>query len=1058
MTLQNCIINDQNTSIATSRPLRLRVMLNPTAFSVFSRQTTAELVPQSIMALPFFTRRFCCLQAMLFVMAALRLACPAGTLQLVSVRDSGQTPAAAGGGNSYAPILSADGRFVLFASTANNLLLISNNVAVSLPNTALNVYLRDRANRAVKLVSMNFSGTGGGNSDSLPTGLSSDGRYALFESRASDLVRDDTNDAADIFVRDLVNGTTTLISVSTNGSAPNGASRGSVMTPDARYVVFVSQASNLVESDTNHIADLFLRDLQSGTTTLLTPGAMPIFPSFGGPESPDITPDGHYVAFYSTATNVVTGVTSPGEIYVRDIVGGTTIWASTNAQTIFQATFGPSSSIFSFNHAISADGKFVAFETSTKSPNPALAGGLILRFSLDTGLTDTVNTNAYFPKSVSYEEVRSLNITPDGRFIAFVANTNDSSGATTCIYLWDGQSQVSTLVSGDLTGNVPTNSTCDWPTVDPTGRFIAFVSSATNLVTNSLAGDYHIYRRDVPAGITTLIDADTNGTGSPITASTIPNMSSDGRFIAFESFDANLVPDDRNHAFDVFVRDLTTNAFDLISARDPALPSVTPNGPNTISPFALSGDGRWAAFSSDADDIGANDTNTVRDVFVRDLLLQTNLLVSPSINGASADGPSSEPAISSDGRHVAFTSLADNLVPRDTNGRQDVFVHDLLSGTTVMASVDPTGLASGNHESYSPALSPNGRFVLFRSRATNLSGDGVTGAENLFLRDLQLPITYALTTTGLAPASKSVFSPDGSLVAFITADGRLRLWSVQFTNITYSTNIGLAGSRLSISPDNRVVAFTESSPASLRALDPVANSISQISTAVAGGDRAGLRFSADGRFLVYAAAPTPLQSLQVFIYDFQTGTSNLISQSFDGVNPGSADSDFPVLSPDARFIVYRSSATNLVSGAQNNVPNIFQWDRTPSRTTLLTTGQDGAPANNRSFAPIFSANGATLLLPSAASDLVAYDFNQSSDLFSLAKALYVWVVGGPPGQGTTLAWFARPGENYRVQYKDSLSDTAWREATGSVTITSSMARLTENSPPSSQRFYRVVSY
>ena len=166
------------------------------------------------------------------------------------------------------------------------------------------------------------------------------------------------------------------------------------MTPDARYVVFVSQASNLVESDTNHIADLFLRDLQSGTTTLLTPGAMPIFPSFGGPESPDITPDGHYVAFYSTATNVVTGVTNPGEIYVRDIVGGTTIWASTNAQTIFQSIFGPSSSIFSFNHAISADGKFVAFETSTKSPNPALAGGLILRFSLDTGLTDIVNTNA----------------------------------------------------------------------------------------------------------------------------------------------------------------------------------------------------------------------------------------------------------------------------------------------------------------------------------------------------------------------------------------------------------------------------------------------------------------------------------------------------------------------------------------------------------------------------------------------------------------------------------------------------------------------------------------
>src|SRR5262249_10753720 len=150
---------------------------------------------------------------------------------------------AGGGGDSCAPILSPDGRFVLFASTANNLLMISNHPPVSAPNSPLNVYLRDRTSRTLKLVSLNLTGTGGGTADSIPTDHSIDGRYALFESRASDLVVDDANNAIDIFVRDTVNGTTALATVSTDGTIANGASRSSVMTPDGRYVAFVSDAT-----------------------------------------------------------------------------------------------------------------------------------------------------------------------------------------------------------------------------------------------------------------------------------------------------------------------------------------------------------------------------------------------------------------------------------------------------------------------------------------------------------------------------------------------------------------------------------------------------------------------------------------------------------------------------------------------------------------------------------------------------------------------------------------------------------------------------------------------
>jgi hypothetical protein len=912
-------------------------------------------------------------------------------------------------------------------------------------------------------VSENLSGIGGGNGDSIPTGLSSDGRYALFESRASDLVPNDTNNATDIFVRDMASNTTVLVSLGTNRAAANGESRSSVMTPDGRYVAFVSEASNLVDNDTNRIPDVFLRDLQSQTTTLISTGAMPACQAafFCGSESPDMSADGRYVAFYSYATNLVSGVTNSGEIYVRDTIAGTTILAITNAQTILQSVFGVSSNIVSFNHAISANGKYVAFQAGV-SRSPAFRPPrevMILRFSLETGLTDIVNTNAYFPQSVIYYEIHTLSITPDGRFIAFVANTNDNSGTTTCIDLWDAQSQTATLVSGDLNGNVPVHSTCDWPTFDPTGRFVAFLSSATNLVTNTLAGDYHLYLRDVQAGTTILVDTDTNGIGSSVTPSTQPSLSNNGRLVAFESLDANLVPDDRNHAYDVFVRHTRNSRFDLISARASTLASATANGQSAIGAFAVSGDGRWVAFSSDADNLIANDTNAVRDVFVHDLVNQTNVLVSVATNGASGDGPSTEAAISSNGRFVAFTSLADNLVAGDSNGRQGVFVRNLQSGTTVLASIDFSGVASGNRESYSPALSPDGRFVLFRSRATNLGTNTFSGAENLFVRDLHSAQTYALTTSGLPPGSAAVFSPDGSLIAYsgMGLYSGMRLWSVESRSVVYTNFIG-PSTRLTVSPGNELIIVLLSP--TLRAIDRLANSNWQIARWVAPAEHAGVHFSGDSRFLVYAASPAQFQTVQVFIYDFQTGVSNLISQGLDGLNPGNADSDSPIISPDGRYVIYRSLASNLAAGTENNrSANIFKFDRTLGTTTLLTRSVDGAgPSNNRSFLPILSSNGGTLIIPSAASDLIAHDFNQSSDLFARSEALYAWVALREPGQGATLAWFAQPGQNYRVEYKTSLTDSEWQEAAGSMTFIGGSARFTDAASPANQRFYRVVAF
>src|ERR1051326_9023910 len=249
----------------------------------------------------------------------------AQSLQLVSVADSSQTAPAGGGGDSWGPTLSRDGRYVLFSSTANNQVLSTNNnpIPLNLP-AVLNVFLRDRTNSTTTLVSADLSGVAGGNDDSIGMDVSTNGRYALFDSAASNLIQGDTNVATDVFVRDVVSGSTVLVSVNTNGVAGNGPSAGSAMTPDGRFVAFVSSASDLVPGDTNGIPDVFVRDLQTGKTVLASVGAGSASTNFpiGSSEAPVITPDGRYVAFYSTATSLVAGAPASGDIYVRDLLAG----------------------------------------------------------------------------------------------------------------------------------------------------------------------------------------------------------------------------------------------------------------------------------------------------------------------------------------------------------------------------------------------------------------------------------------------------------------------------------------------------------------------------------------------------------------------------------------------------------------------------------------------------------------------------------------------------------------------------------------------------------------
>jgi hypothetical protein len=218
------------------------------------------------------------------------------------------------------------------------------------------------------------------------------------------------------------------------------------------------------------------------------------------------------------------------------------------------------------------------------------------------------------------------------------------------------------------------------------------------------------------------------------------------------------------------------------------------------------------------------------------------------------------------------------------------------------------------------------------------------------------------------------------------------------------------------------------------------------------------RFSGDGRWLVYAtsahnAAADANTVKDIYLYDFQTGTNFLISQAFNSSSAGNDTSDSPDISADGRFVVYRSSATNLVAGDINGLPDVFVKDLFTGETTLLSASLSGGVANNRSLMPIFSGDGRTVIFQSWASDSIANDFNQAVDII----AFTFFYADITPGVAPVISWPFVSELNYHVQFKNELSEPSWQEVGGTMTVLGNRAYMTDPSPSSGQRFYRVVA-
>lgn len=382
-----------------------------------------------------------------------------------------------------------------------------------------------------------------------------------------------------------------------------------------------------------------------------------------------VSSDGRYIAFTSFADNLVEGeddTNNASDVFIKDTETG-------NISRVSKAWNGDQGNNHSRTPSISGDGRYVAFES--------YADNLVAE-------NDTNN-----------------------RMDIFVRDTVDNTTI-----------RVSIASDGEQ-GNKDSND----PDISEDGRYVVFETLATNFLdvyfNNNLQ---HVYRHDLTTGNTECVSLRTDNTYPGNKFDINPSISSDGRYVAFESFSNNLVENDINSRTDVFVRDMTNQTTTLVSkASDGSQGDDESNNPS------ISGDGSKIAFASKASNFWPNDTNTYKhDVFIHYTGSGNTTCLSLNTQGDPA-GASYHPDISSDGRYVAFQSYSDDIKAEDDNGFADVFLYNLDAGPVELITIFDDGNQPNNH-TYEPKLSSDGVFLAFSSRADNIVSEDNNGVLDAF--------------------------------------------------------------------------------------------------------------------------------------------------------------------------------------------------------------------------------------------------------------------------------------------------------------------------------------
>lgn len=398
----------------------------------------------------------------------------------------------------------------------------------------------------------------------------------------------------------------------------------------------------------------------------------------------------------------------------------------------------------SFNPSISSDGRYVVFE-STASNLVAGDGNL----SSDIFLVDTVNGNIErISKNGAGQEANGASNNPvisgNGQFVVFESfASNLVSGDTNRsidIFMYDRLSDTMELISVDSAGT-PGNSHSFAPSVSADGQFVAFYSMSTNLAPGDSNRAIDVFVRNRSLARTDVISVDVNGYPANM-ASWQPTISADGQYVAFASNATNLVAGDNNNVQDIFLYNRLNGTLSLLSKAADGSPA---NGASGYP--AMSGNGNYIVFESDASNITSNDGNGTTDVFVVDLQRTTATRVSSTENGLDSNAPAYHPAISQDGRFITYYSYASNIVTPDLNDVEDVFIYDQVTGNKDILTRTMNGEQS-NASSFSASLSADGRYVALSTLASNLDPMDTNDIEDVYLFDRGIVNTPPLANAG----------------------------------------------------------------------------------------------------------------------------------------------------------------------------------------------------------------------------------------------------------------------------------------------------------------------
>ncbi|MBW4441271.1 MAG: DUF4347 domain-containing protein [Plectolyngbya sp. WJT66-NPBG17] len=763
---------------------------------------------------------------------------PEGTVQLVSVNSTGNTSGNGAGGfgsnlGSQNPVISRNGEAIAFTSSSSDLVAGDTNDKVD-------VFVRNLVSNQTLLVSRNSAGAIG-NDDSGNQTLSADGTRVAFTSLATNLAAGDTNAQYDVFVRDISAGQpdsnkTFLISRTSTGGVGNNVSgiipnaiEGSLSVPiissDGTTVAFVSLANNLSLEDNNALFDGFLVPVTSGDATLISRrSADPNLVSRTGSGAStvgtnSISENGRYIVFTSAAPEIVDGDTNGvSDVFLRDRQTGTTTLIS-QGTAISNGASG--------NATISADGRYIVFTSAasnlvTGDNNNEVDIFWVDRETQQIRLVSRAVGGATSANAASFNPVLSAN----GLFVAFTSTASNLVSSDTNnqqdVFLWNSQDNSIAIVSR---GSTESDGTSEQPVISSNGRYVAFVSAASNLVNGDTNTQRDVFVWDRQSGTSTLVSRATGETGVISDGDSYQvSMSLDGKTIAFTSTATNLAGTaDGENDEDVFVRNLDTNTTSHVSVNQSGGYSVSPDfTPLKASNPIVSGNGKFVVFASDFGDLVATDTNGVSDVFRRDLETGTTQLISinkdgtdsgngtPGADGGTGSGSgtgSFYPIVSNDGRYVVFNSFSNNLADGDTNNALDVFVRDAVSGFTTLVSRIPSETNSGRGGSFNAVISGDGHYLAFNSVATDLIPRDLNGSSDVFGLNLATTVDLSIDKETIAentPAGSVQYKirrnqTNGELTVKLAIDASSTA-SIEDYNFTAdpSLNFTINGSELTI--------------------------------------------------------------------------------------------------------------------------------------------------------------------------------------------------------------------------------------------------------------------